>query len=243
MNRSTAWIQKFRRHFANNVARLGGKDITSERKTIAREAAVLQTEKDMLAQRLAASGNGGSREDLNLFTQLSSNVKGLFESARIIPATVNHKANEERDHAALISIFENLIRVQREEEAERARAAGIIVEEGETYQYALERHVTGATPQRIGGVVIDARANRGVTIEHEQQPRVGEPESPAAVAPQQPPQRTVPRLVMPVASPASRSGPSVPGGLYAGVALDEGADENLSTTERFLLWPGHGRPP
>jgi hypothetical protein len=36
-------------------------------------------------------------------------------------------------------------------------------------------------------------------------------------------------------------GEAVPG-LYAGVALD-GLDDGLSTTERFLLWPGHGRPP
>jgi hypothetical protein len=35
--------------------------------------------------------------------------------------------------------------------------------------------------------------------------------------------------------------PSVPG-LYAGAALDESAD-NRSTTEKYLSWTGHGRPP
>lgn len=34
-------------------------------------------------------------------------------------------------------------------------------------------------------------------------------------------------------------GPSVPG-LAAGAALGEGMEDNLSTTERFLLWRGHG---
>jgi hypothetical protein len=39
----------------------------------------------------------------------------------------------------------------------------------------------------------------------------------------------------------SRTFSSVPG-LFAGASLDESAD-NRSTTQRFLEWPGHGRPP
>jgi hypothetical protein len=36
--------------------------------------------------------------------------------------------------------------------------------------------------------------------------------------------------------------PSVPG-LAAGAAVGEGSDDSLSTTERFLMWRGHGGPP
>jgi hypothetical protein len=39
----------------------------------------------------------------------------------------------------------------------------------------------------------------------------------------------------------SNSGPSVPG-LFAGAAMD-GSDDNRSTTEKYLSWPGHNRPP
>jgi hypothetical protein len=39
----------------------------------------------------------------------------------------------------------------------------------------------------------------------------------------------------------SNSGPSVPG-LFAGAALDGSADTR-STTQKFLDWPGHNRPP
>jgi hypothetical protein len=39
-----------------------------------------------------------------------------------------------------------------------------------------------------------------------------------------------------------RMGSSVPG-LAAGNVFGEGCDDNLSTTERFYRWSGHGRPP
>ena len=124
MNRSTdAWIKKYRRHFADNVARLGGiKDISSERRLVAREAAVLQTELDYIAQRLAC-GDGGSREDLNLFTSISATVKSLFASA-VMPATVDH-TNTERDRAALRGILEKII-AAREEEASGARGNVVV---------------------------------------------------------------------------------------------------------------------
>jgi hypothetical protein len=32
-------------------------------------------------------------------------------------------------------------------------------------------------------------------------------------------------------------------GLAAGAAVGEGSDDSLSTTERFLMWRGHGGPP
>jgi hypothetical protein len=112
-DRSGAWKEKFRRHFANNVARLGG-DISNERRLAARQAAILQTELDYIAQRLAA-GDGGTREDLNLFVSISATVKNLFESVAVTPA-IDHKAAAERDRAALLAVFEKYIDTRQEEE-------------------------------------------------------------------------------------------------------------------------------
>src|SRR5713226_3020076 len=113
-DQSAAWKQKYKRHLADNVARLGGVDITAQRRAIAREAAILQTEQDGMAQRFAA-GNGGSREDLNLFTSISSTVKSLFESVGAPDVVVNQNAENEQVRAALEQTLANLIRVKREE--------------------------------------------------------------------------------------------------------------------------------
>lgn len=45
------------------------------------------------------------------------------------------------------------------------------------------------------------------------------------------------------AGPKNKMSYSTVPGLAAGTALDENADDKLSTTERFLNWRGHGGPP
>jgi hypothetical protein len=120
-----------------------------------------------------------------------------------------------------------------------------------------------------GAVVIDARANRELpapaskAAPHDAAPQSTQQAAPhgaalqspapvpepAAAAPQSPAPDNKPQPVtdnvVPLRSVTQSSHnamrDAVPG-LSAGVALD-GLDDKLSTTERFLLWPGHGRPP
>jgi hypothetical protein len=85
-------------------------------------------------------------------------------------------------------------------------------------------------------VVVDARANRELPAPASKAaPRIDDA----------PPQPAAPANVVPLRSVTRSSHnatrDAVPG-LSAGVALD-GLDDRLSTTERFMLWRGHGRPP
>jgi hypothetical protein len=116
------------------------------------------------------------------------------------------------------------------------------VEHNDQMRAALEHafhRIIDARGGEQASVVIDARANR------EPQPRVGEPQSPAAAPQAQAEQSPAPDSkadnVVPLRSVVRSVGPSVPG-LDAGVALDA-ADDGLSTTEKFLRWNGHVKPP
>jgi hypothetical protein len=102
-----------------------------------------------------------------------------------------------------------------------------------TLEHALHRIVDARAGEQAS-VIIDARANRNAVGEPQPQTIDGSPPSPAAA-------QCAPDNVVPLRSVTRSVGPSVPG-LYAGVALDS-ADDGLSTTERFILWNGHGRPP
>jgi hypothetical protein len=97
-----------------------------------------------------------------------------------------------------------------------------------TLTHAFARIVDARSGEQAS-VVIDARANRNVVGKPQPQTIDGSPPSPAP--------SPAPDNIVPLRS-VTRVGPSVPG-LDAGVALD-GADDGLSTTERFLLWNGHG---
>ncbi|MHC2318383.1 hypothetical protein [Bradyrhizobium diazoefficiens] len=151
-------------------------------------------------------------------------------------ATVDVKEDRAELEASMTNLMTNLMLAHEVEDAERARAAGIVIEEGETYRDALERIVTG-------GTIIDHKPQAAIVDNVSPGPPAPaanvRPETPAAA-----PQSAAPAAanVVPLRNVARSAGSSVPG-LNAGVALDKGSDDLLSTTERFYLWNGHGRPP
>lgn len=195
--------------------------------------------REMLA--LAFEGIGGLPE---LMKWAKTHRTAFYNHyTKLLPMTLNANATvdvqEERADlvANMINLMTNLKRAHEAEDAERARSAGIIIHEGETYRDALERIVTG-------GTIID-QGPQAVIIDHTSP----KPPAPAAnVRPETPaaaPQSPAPAAanVVPLRNVARSAGPSVPG-LYAGVALDEGADSsNKTSTELFYEWSGRNRPP
>jgi hypothetical protein len=202
--------QKFKKHFADNVARLGGKDITPERRTIAREAAVLQAQRDRMTERFAA-GNGATSDELKLYDQLSATVKDLFASAGYTPqSTATEQQGDAETRAAFVRAIEGLLRAQDDENAEN----GIVhvtldINNPENAQAELDR-------------IIKEAAEKAAAVA----PVPNTIDEPPAL-----PARSTPRLVHPVE-------PSVPG-LYAGAANGE-PNDNRSTTQKFYDWQGHG---
>jgi hypothetical protein len=178
-DRSATWKQKFKRHYADNVAALGGASITSSRRTIAKIAAVLQVEHDQMAARFA-SGNA-STDDVTAYIKLFDSIQTLFESCGFTPAVVVKTDDGSALRAAMVDAFSRIIDARKREEVARAAANGIIIQENETYQAALERTL-GITAPRSTTVIID---NVGVV----DAPRV-----------EQPPPRSTPRLVTPDAT-------------------------------------------
>jgi hypothetical protein len=175
--------------------------------------------KDMIA--LAFEGIGG----LPKLIQWARTHQTAFYSAytKLLPlqvsASVSHKVDEEQERAALKTAFLSVINAN----ARQAARLG--------------------TADR-GGVIIEHKV-----IEHEPTSSKDEvmPHRPASPAPDsgpgQPP-RSTPKLVVepPAASRVARSsGPDIPG-LAAGAAFD-GLDDNLTTTEKYLLWNGRMKPP
>lgn len=194
--------------------------------------------KEMLA--LAFEGIGGLPELMKWAkthrTAFYNHYTKLLPMTLNANATVDVKEDRAELEASMINLMTNLMRAHEEEEAERARAAGIIIQEGETYTDALERIV-------IGGTIIDHKPHAVIVDNVSPEPPAPaanvRPETPAAAL-----QSPAPAAanVVPLRNVARSAGSSVPG-LDAGVALGDGSDDLLITTERFYLWNGHGRPP
>jgi hypothetical protein len=103
------------------------------------------------AVQLAFEGVGGVK-GLIKWIKASAHNRGVFYSQlyrQLIPMALAGNVDVKIEHddslAKLHTHFANIIRSQKEHEDARARAAGITIEEGETYQDALERIVTGGS--------------------------------------------------------------------------------------------------
>jgi hypothetical protein len=87
---------------------------------------------------------------------------------------VTHHDSDEALHK-IQDAFHRLIASRKDDEAERARVAGIIIEDGETYQDALERVIAGRAPLEQ---VTYSRVDAPSTVNARPAPRVDSPPPP-----------------------------------------------------------------
>jgi hypothetical protein len=166
-----------------------------------------------------------------------------FKSIGGIAALAKWARSSSHNRAAFYSLYSKLFPVEMKSEV---KVSVKVAEEAAT-QAALKAaflRVMNARPREAAG-------NNIKTIEHEPTRRKRLVDDVAANVAEPPaPPRSEPRLVTPDATPPTPGAPSIVRlheptfpGLASGAALDEGADDSLSTTERYLRWRGHGAPP
>jgi hypothetical protein len=138
---------------------------------------------------------------------------------------VNHNHDDENDQAKFLEGLNRIVETQRRmRDGEIERAIAVTIDNNGPDGTPLVTYHGGADASRAKDQL------HAPTSQQPQQPQPDPPMSPK-------PKPVTPRIV-------HSSEPSSFVGACAGAALGEGSDDNLSTTERFLRWNGHGgRPP
>jgi hypothetical protein len=111
--RSLEWAKVYRETLQNFVDSLGG-NISPAKLSVAKTCAVLSTELDMLTDKLAAHGQGGSAADLTRFMKISDNLAALLVTLGLgkSPAA---KSGPENSRAKLEQLLEGIIGVRKTE--------------------------------------------------------------------------------------------------------------------------------
>jgi hypothetical protein len=215
----------------------------------------------------AAFKSIGGVAALAKWARSSSNNRAAFYAlfSKLFPvemkSDVNLKANvtvenEKQLQASMVDALARVIKGRRLdrrlEEAERAKAAGITIQEGESYQEALERTLA------VGGIIDHIAPKPVATITHDghvwrngrwEDQRPGTIDNGPQPAPQQAaPPRTEDKAPEAAATPTVKRvhaaevvplhrGPSIPG-LCAGAALDGGNDTRSNTDKAMEYYGG-----
>jgi hypothetical protein len=117
--RSIAWASKYRSLLTGYVDAMGGENITTPRRALAEQIAVLQTELSMLTDRFASGGRGGSQADLAMYIKLSDSVAEYMRTAGLgpslqAPIVSGETVSDARDELA--KIFDRIVAARTFEE-------------------------------------------------------------------------------------------------------------------------------
>jgi hypothetical protein len=216
---TVAWAKRYQELLEGFVAALGGTSITPTRLAMAKQLATLQAESLALSDRFAASGQGASPDDINLFLRISSTIVSLSESAglskQLQEPIVHHADDKDNAIEKLKAAFDNIVAAQ---EAERAAgrfydSAGALITN--PTRLALARQIYDLQQQ------CDAIDMGDVTPTPAAPAEPVAPVAPAQAAPNVVKLRAAEPSMPRVSPPPPKNGPS--------------------STELFYQWSGHDR--